>query len=82
MPPDIDYTVGRVYHIIQPPLFQGGLHSNRYRPTVPANDKEKLLYALLSQFHSNAFLSMRFPPQGTVAIIRAKSNEYLDIMIR
>ena len=82
MPPDNDYTAGRIYYILQPPLFTGALHSNRYRPTVPINEKEKLLYALLSMFHSNAFINMRFAPQGTVAVIRAVSDKYLDIMIR
>lgn len=82
MPQDSDFTVGRVYFIVKPPLYPGALHSNRYRPTIPVSELDKLLYTLLSQFHSNAFIQMRFAPQGTVGVIRAKNDEYLDILIR
>lgn len=82
MPQDNDFTIGRTYFIVKPPLYPGALHSNRYRPTVPSSDTDKLLYTLLSQFHSNAFIHMRFGPQGTVGVIRAKNDEYVDILIR
>ena len=82
LPPNKDFTIGQPYYVIKPPLYPGALHSNRYRPTVPSSEAEQLMYALLSQFHANAFVYMRFAPQGTVAVIRAKNDVYLDIIIR
>lgn len=82
MPQNNEFTIGQPYYIVKPPLYPGALHSNRYRPTVPSSETDKLLYTMLSQFHSNAFIQMRFGPQGTVGIVRAKNDEYLDILIR
>ena len=54
---------------------------NRYRPSVPVG-KEILLHTLLTQFHPNIFLHTRFGPRGSLALVRARSEKYLDIVMR
>lgn len=58
-----------------------GLTSNRYYPT-PVRGRLAILYHLLTIFHPRPFLLTRFPPQGTVACVRAESQDYLDIVFR
>lgn len=81
LPPSEDWPQGVPYHVIIPNPDGPGDHSNRYHPPHP-QEREKLLYALLSQFHPNAFLQMRFGPRGTVAMVRAQNQDYLDVVIR
>ena len=58
-----------------------GLTSNRHYPT-PVKGRLAILYKLLSMFHPRPFLLTRFGPQGTVACVRAESEDYLDIVFR
>lgn len=58
-----------------------GLTSNRYYPT-PVKGRLAILYKLLAVFHPRPFLLTRFGPQGTVACVRAESQDYLDIVFR
>lgn len=81
--PDSDTVeVGQIYPVVgKNTYFLEHLSSTRYFPPRPEG-KEVLLYRLLAQFHPHPFVHMRFPPQGTSAIIRAQNNEYLDIVFR
>ena len=81
--PDSDSVeVGQIYPVIgRNTYFFEHLSSTRYFPPRPEG-KEVLLYRLLAQFHPRPFVQMRFPPQGTSAIIRAQNNEYFDIVFR
>ena len=58
-----------------------GLTSSRYYST-PVKGRLAILYHLLTIFHPRPFLLTRFSPQGTVACVRAESQDYLDIVFR
>lgn len=81
LPPSEDWPQGVPYHVVTPNPDSPRDHSNRYHPPRP-EERERLLYALLSQFHPNPFLQMRFGPRGTFAMVRAQNQDYLDVVIR
>lgn len=41
-----------------------------------------IFHRLLSMFHQRPFIFTRFPPQGTVAVVRARHGSLLDIYFR
>jgi hypothetical protein len=86
-PPSEGWAVGVPYYVVSnksnpamehPPLQ---MPPHRYHPPLPEG-REVLMHALLSQFHPNVFLGMRFEPRGTLAVIRAVNEHYYDIAIR
>ena len=80
--PDRNVDVGQVYSVIgKNTFFYELLTSTRYFPPSPEG-KEVLLYRLLAQLHPRPFVHMRFPPQGSIATVRAENEEYLDIVFR
>ena len=81
LPPSSSWHVGKPYHIVDAIADEAGVHMNRYRPPRPAG-KEVLLHTLLTQFHPNVFLHTRFGPRGSLALVRARSEKYLDIVMR
>ena len=81
LPPSDQYPLGKPYHIIDAITDETGIHMNRFRPPKPAA-KEVLLHTLLTQFHPNAFVHVRFGPRGSIALVRASNEQYLDIVMR
>lgn len=81
LPPTQGYPLGQPYHIVDPIPNEVGVHMHRYHPPHPSG-KEVLLYTLLSQFHPNAFVHTRFGPHGSIALVRASNEKYLDIVLR
>ena len=82
MPPDLNYPIGDTYSLIAPlPMDAPGVHMYHYHPLQPS-PKEAFLFALLSQFHPNVFLQSRYGPRGSMAVVRARNDRYLDIMMR
>eukprot|EP00731_Ephydatia_muelleri_P027941 Em0019g814a len=82
MPPDLNYPIGDTYTILSPlPVDAPGMHMYRYHPFQPP-PREVFLFALLSQFHPYVFLQSRYGPRGSMAVVRARNNRYLDIMMR
>ena len=82
MPPDLNYPIGDTYTILSPlPVDAPGMHMYRYHPFQPP-PKEVFLFALLSQFHPYVFLQSRYGPRGSMAVVRARNDRYLDIMMR
>ncbi len=79
-------TVGEVYHLVEFPMdamSKGAtLSSNRYLPPKLERDPEKMIHRLLSMFHPKPFVYSRFAPQGSVAVIRAMSQRFVDVMFR
>ncbi|KAK2147360.1 hypothetical protein LSH36_557g01040 [Paralvinella palmiformis] len=76
--------VGEAYHLISSQLDarRAPLSSNRYLPPPLVRDQEVMIHRLLSMFHPRPFVFSRFAPQGSVAIVRASSKKYVDIMFR
>lgn len=81
LPPMDQYPLGKPYHIVDAITDETGIHMNRFRPPKPVG-KEVLLHTLLTQFHPNVFLHVRFGPRGSIALVRASSEKYLDIVMR
>ena len=54
---------------------------SRYYPPDVAHE-HIIFHRLLAMFHSRPFIQSRFPPQGTVAVIRARHGRFLDIHFR
>jgi len=81
--PVLKPSLGQPWHIVESMIEKNGpgLTSNRYYPT-PVRGRLAILYHLLTIFHPRPFLLTRFPPQGTVACVRAESQDYLDIVFR
>ena len=76
--PSDDWPIGKPYYIIKDTTDFTPM--NRYHPTSPPVNS--LLHSILAQFHPNVFLVTRFGPRGTVGIIRAKSDNLIDIIFR
>ena len=56
---------------------------NFYRYYPPDVAQEHIIcHRLLSMFHPRPFIFSRFPPQGTIAVIRARHGSLLDIYFR
>lgn len=51
-----------------------------YPPDVLPN--HLIFHRLLSLFHPRPFILSRFPPRGTVAVVRARFGPFLDIYFR
>ena len=82
MPPDFHYPIGDTYSILPPlPIDAPGINMYRYHPLQPPR-KEVFLFALLSQFHPYVFLQSRYGPRGSMAVVRARNDRYLDIVMR
>ena len=82
MPPDLSYPIGDTYSLVPPlPMDAPGVHMYRYHPLHPS-PREAFLFTLLSQFHPYVFIQSRYGPRGSMAIVRARNDRYLDIMIR
>ncbi len=81
--PDGALPVGEVYELVKSNLnlFSNTLSSNRYFPPKVVG-RELLLHRLLSMFHPRPFLHTRFGPQGALAVIRAESHLYVDVVFR
>lgn len=87
-PPTDTWEVGVPYSVIRndscPHMDFGNnrLSPYRFHPPLPEGEGEELIHALLSQFHPNVFVHMRINPRGTMAVVRARSDSYLDIVFR
>ncbi|CAF0776788.1 unnamed protein product [Didymodactylos carnosus] len=57
------------------------LSSNRYYPPE-VDDEHIIIHRLLEMFHQRPFILSRFPPQGALAVVRARYGPYLDIIFR
>lgn len=81
--PVLKLPLGQSWYIVESRMDKNGpgLTSSRHYPT-PVKGRLAILYKLLSMFHPRPFLLTRFGPQGTVACVRAESNDYLDIVFR
>uniref|UniRef100_A0A7M7PUL0 EF-hand domain-containing protein n=1 Tax=Strongylocentrotus purpuratus TaxID=7668 RepID=A0A7M7PUL0_STRPU len=81
--PENHVQVSKVYTIIKSKLnmMTNQLSSNRYFPPR-VKGKEIIVHRLLSVFHSRPFIHSRFGPQGTVAVVKAVSADYVDIVFR
>lgn len=81
--PENHIQVSKVYTIIKSKLnmMTNQLSSNRYFPPR-VKGKEIIVHRLLSVFHSRPFVHSRFGPQGTVAVVKAVSADYVDIVFR
>lgn len=77
------HSVGEVYDIIAP-MQQPAvpMSSNRYHPPLLGKPSEQLLHRLLAMFHSRPFIYSRFTPSGSVAIVRAQNDRYVDVVFR
>jgi len=77
-------SVGDVWNIVLPitSKYEPGLSHNRYQQEAPMSDREQTLTNLLTMFGPAPFLLNRFAPQGTMAVLRAFSKDYLDIVFR
>lgn len=80
--------VGQIYELFtdgrssfMSSISSSHLSSNRYYPTKP-EERLIVIQRLLSMFHPRPFLVTRFPPKGGVAMVRALSEEYIDIVFR
>lgn len=72
-------VVGEPYYII---ASQDTIASmNRYHPSQPSKDRA-LIHAMLSQFHQNIFVISRFGPIGSVGVIRAMTDETVEVIFR
>eukprot|EP00118_Oscarella_pearsei_P024811 m.306845 g.306845 ORF g.306845 m.306845 type:complete len:404 (+) comp41642_c0_seq1:131-1342(+) len=75
-------SLGEVYVIVAKPIqFGNQINSVKYFPPYPEG-REVLMHMLLNQFHRRPFVRMRFEPQGTIGLIRAENEEYVEIMFR
>lgn len=81
--PEYGIKVGKPYFIVSSKLnlLTNQLSSNRYFPPR-VKGKGAIVHRLLSVFHSRPFIHSRFGPQGTVAVVRALSKDYVDIVFR
>lgn len=80
--------VGQIYELytdgrssLMSSLSSSHLSSNRFYPTKP-DEKLIVIHRILSMFHPRPFLVTRFPPKGGVAMVRAVSEEFIDIVFR
>ncbi|CAF0874733.1 unnamed protein product [Rotaria sordida] len=75
--------IGKPYWIIEgnKQQFAEHLPSNRYYPPDVSHE-HIIFHRLLSMFHPRPFIFTRFPPQGTVAVVRARHDSLLDIYFR
>lgn len=83
VPPDGHLDVGHVWNLIKSSisLTGGQLSSNRYFPPR-VHEMEVALHRLLAMFHPHVFLYTRFSPQGSMAVVRAVSEQYIDVAFR
>ena len=72
----------RRFTLINSMVAELGLSHYRYQEEAPFSDKEKVLANLLTMFAPRPFLLNRFIPQGTMAVLRAMNNDYMDIVFR
>lgn len=81
--PDDVTPVGKPYNIIKSNLnlFSNTLSNNRFYPPKVKN-KEVIIHRLLSMFHKRPFVRTRFGPQGTIAVVRAENEKYVDVVFR
>jgi hypothetical protein len=85
LPPAENVQVGHVYWLVEPPeeLIDGpSLSANRYEPPLLTDSREILLHSLLSMAHSRPFVIQRFPPQGSVACVRAVNEQFVEVVFR
>ncbi|CAF2881893.1 unnamed protein product [Rotaria sp. Silwood2] len=75
--------IGKPYWIIEgnKQQFVEHLPANRYYPPDVSHE-HIIFHRLLSMFHPRPFIFTRFPPQGTVAVVRARHGSLLDIYFR
>lgn len=81
--PDEITPVGKPYTVIKSNLnlFANTLSSNRFYPPR-VKHKEVVIHRLLSMLHKRPFVHTRFGPQGTIAVIRAENEKYVDVAFR
>ena len=88
-PPSEHTRIGEVYHLVKEtqgflsnlPMMSADLSSNRYFPPF-VKDEHTILFRLLQMFHPRPFIYSRFRPRGSVAMVRAKSDKYMEIVFR
>lgn len=88
-PPSETTEVGEVYPLVEEtqgflaslPVMNADLSSNRYFPPF-VKDEHKIVFRLLQMFHPRPFIFTRFRPRGSVAMLRAKSDKYMEIVFR
>lgn len=71
-----------VWRILPDDTSQEVLYSSKYVAPPPSGPVEELLHGLLSLFHPQPFLYSRYGPRGAAGIIRAKSFDCVDILLR
>lgn len=83
LPKRLNVNLGEPWMIVTPDVSRFGpdLSSNRYTPPKVFGDQIVIHY-LLQMFHPRPFMYSRFPPQGTVACIRAENNKFLEVEFR
>ena len=79
LPPNDNWPIGKPYYIIED--RNEFTPMNRYHPPSPSAGTS-LLHSILAQFHPNIFLLTRFGPKGTIASVRAKAENVIDIIFR
>ena len=74
--------LGKVWDLIpRRSSYDPHFSANRYDPPEPEQE-EMIIFRLLQMFHKKPFLLTRFPPQGTSLTLRARNENFLDIIIR
>lgn len=81
LPPVTSLPLATSYHIITDKGDKPGIYMHTYHPPKP-DKQDELIHALLAQLHPNVFVYTRFGPRGTVALVRAKTDDLMDIVIR
>lgn len=82
-PSTVDVPLGRTWYVVKSTLdvYDGQLTSARHHPP-PIHPAERVVHDLFTMFHERPFIYPRFPPQGTVATVRARTAGVLDILFR
>ncbi|ESN96125.1 hypothetical protein HELRODRAFT_163155 [Helobdella robusta] len=81
----IENLIGKTYWLVKTyTKYKNGpgLPSNRYYPPHLSEPTEQFLYEILRMFHERPFVHMRFEPGGSLAVVRAYDDQYLDIHFR
>ena len=79
LPPNGKLVVGEPYFIVRDTKSFTSL--NRYRPPRPL-PKHAIIHSILAQFHPQVFLQSRFGPIGTVAVVKAKNEDMVEVWFR
>lgn len=83
LPPTGSVPFGHPWYLVKSTLdiFAGQLSSAHHEPPI-VHPNEQTIHDLFSMFHKRPFIYPRFAPQGTVAVVRARTDDVLDIVFR